>query len=297
MLQLLLNFLDALGRFPHRNLYAKRAVMSAQAGEWKAETLFKAWSPRPDSPWFPYNKATLFASLDSNKQLAATGKVILSRSFQDRLTSLTALNWVSQGVAIIADMSQDESVILAAHFADRYGFQPVALFNNWPDWRGLVNCESILVSLLALAPQMASGGSKLTSQSPPFFMVDCGRLGNRMPNENDFDNRYFLSEEDLPPAKYFKQHGIYQIYYIKSDLLNFNPNVETDDLNPYLCALASEGIQIFKVSAAALDRPESYHVQSRKTVLSSFSLFENSAFRRAAAGGFGALVPPRSSGG
>lgn len=296
MSQPLLNFLDSLGRFPHANLYAKQDSTVFNVQQWKAENLFKVWSPKTGSPWFPYAKATLFASADSNKQLVLAATGVVSKPLQDRLSGSPSLSWTSSGTAIMVDLPQDESVIVGAHFAERYGFQPVALFNNWPHVRGVVNCEVVLTGLIALASQMASVASKTSPQRPPLFIVESSRLGNRQPNENDFDNRYFLSEEDLPPSSYLKQHGITRFYYIHEDLMSGNPYVETDDLNPYFCTLAKEGIQIFKVSVDSLDKPEPYQPQERKTVLSSFSLFESSTFRRAAAGGFGALVPPRSSG-
>lgn len=316
MLQQLLNFLDALGRFPHENLYAREDSTAYDVQQWKAENLFKVWSPKPESPWFPYAKATLFASADSNQPLVSAVAGVISKSLQDRLAGLSRLSWVGSDTAIIADLPRDESVILAAYFAERYGFQPVALFNNWPHSRGLVNCEVVLTGLIALAPQMAYAAAKWNLQGSPFFMAESSRLGNRQPNANDFDNRYFLSEEDLPPAAYLRQHGVNRLYYINRggasglpgippevlspggyDASGSDPWAETDDLNPYLCAVVKEGIELFKVPITALDKPESFQVQPRKTVLSSFSLFENSAFRRAAAGGFGALVPPRSSGG
>ena len=294
MLQRLSSFLDSVGRFPHKNLYGNdESSHDSNPDLLKAENLFKIWSPKPQSPWFPYAKATLFASADSNRRLVSETTGIVSRPLQDKLQSVSSVSWVSSGIGIIADLPQDESVIVAEFFARRYGFQPVALFNNWPHARGLVNCEVVLAGLIALASQMASV-SKLIPQSPPIFMAENNRLGNRQPNENDFDNRYFLSEEDLPPSSYLKQHGINQIFYIFKEGAFY---VETDDLNPYFCTLAKDGIDLFKVSVATLEKSEPFQPEARKTVLSSFSLFENSSFRRAAAGGFGALVPPRSSGG
>ncbi len=295
MSPLLSRFLDALGRFPHKDVYGNNPSAAFPPGtdRLKAENLFKIWSPQTQSPWFPYAKATLFASADSNRQLAAQVTGVVSRPFQEQLQNVPSVSWVSSGIGIIADLPQDESVIAAEFFARRYGFQPVALFNNWPHKRGVVNCEVVLAGLMALASQMASV-SRLNSESLPLFMAESGRLGNRQPNENDFDNRFFFSEEDLPPGSYLKQHGIGQIYYLYRD---GRFNVETDDLNPYFCALAKEGIQLCKVSVSTIERSEPFQPEARKTVLSSFSLFENSAFRRAAAGGFGALVPPRSSGG
>lgn len=318
MSQPLSGFLDSLGRFPHKNLYgANQPAASALSSDaLKAENLFKIWSPKPQSPWFPYAKATLFASADSNDRLTSAVTGMVSRPLHDKLQSVSGVSWVSSGMGIIVDLPQDESVIVAEFFARCYGFQPVALFNNWPHVRGLVNCEIVLHSLIALASQMGSA-SKISPQSPPIFMTENSRLGYRQPNEDDFDNRYFLSEEDLPPSNYLRQHGINQIYYIYrgtpgGDLLGIQPkflspggiyiqrtapDVETDDLNPYFCTLAKEGIELSKVSVETLEKSEPFLPETRKTVLSNFSLFKNSSFRRAAAGGFGALVPPRSSGG
>ena len=302
MLQPLLNFLDHLGRFPHRNAYgAKNLPPRSGDPVYKSEDLFKIWSPPLKSPWFPYAKATLFASVDSHQKLFQGMTQDAAASLKGQASQPSNLSWPEAGTAVLADLPQDQAIFLAHHFAEFYKFQPVALFNNWPHQKGLINCEVAAVAFATLASRMAELASGLGPESPPFFMAQSSRLGDRQPNDYDFDNRYFLCEEDLPPAVYFKQHGIFKLCYIHparvSGSFEFKPEIETDDLNPYFCALAREGMELLEVSFDALSAAAPFQPQPRKTVLTSFSLYTQSSFRRSAAGGFGALVTPSSSGG
>jgi len=289
MWQRLLNALDRIGRFPHPNVFGKSAKQPSDKALSGAD-VFKLWSPPAGSPWFSFAKATLFASLDANQldflNFDAPNIAITP-------VSMTAMDkpfeWPGTSVAVIADLPHDHSVLLADHFSKQYGYQPVALFNNWPHKRGLIRCENVAATLSTLAPQRTEFA--VSTSAPPFFMIQGERLSG-LPVVHDFDNRYFVSEEDLPTAAYLKKHGIQNMAYIHDS------PATADDLISYFCILHAAGISLWIV-----DITKSLHDTTlltpvpRVTALSNFLLAQFSDFRRSGAGGFGGLISPKSSGG
>jgi hypothetical protein len=298
MLQPLLQFLDALGRFPHKNVFSLNAAPDLTDEFWNGAELFSVWSPSQQSPWFPYAKATLFASFDEKKQkpvYLSAGAV--STAFRETLEGQAPLGWPEPGIAVVADLPADKSLQLALIFAEKYRYQPVALFNNWPHSRGLLQPEMIVSAFYALRERIRSAAPWNDPARPPFFMVESGRLGVRNPREEEFDNRYFLSDEDLPGAAYFRKQGIHTVCYIYEKTAEFKDRIDTDDLNSWFVALAKEGLTLRAADIAAPGSPQIFAPVPRKTRLNTMNLFISGGFHRAAAGGFGALVPASSGGG
>lgn len=283
MLQPLLKILDAIGRFPHPNVFEK----PVSGPPLRADAVFRAWAPPSDSPWFAYAKATLFASLERAAGFADRALSVVPAT-QKLAADGARLAWPQGSAAVLADLPMDQSVVLALYFAEHHGYQPVALFNNWPHARGVVPCDAPAFALKSLAANLSQ--FQRPPSAPPFFMVQAERLRGR-PIEEDFDNRYFLSEEDLPDADRFKRHGITDLYYLTEAL------PETDDMNSYLCGLLREGIRLWLVRLDDLSRPEPFDIKHRETSLSNYVSRQFHGFRRSGAGGFGAWIPPASSGG
>lgn len=278
MLRPLLSLLDLIGRFPHRNVFSAPA---APVRSLSGVELFRLWSPPVESPWFPFAKATLFAAADAKTRVGWTE----AASAIEQLPVEPA--WPAAGVAVIADLPYAQSAMLGDYFSRKFGYQTVALFNNWPHARGVVRCESVLEAFIGGCDRRRE--VRASPGAPPFFMIQAERLSGN-PQVHDFDNRYFVSEEDLPSAALFRKHGVNSVVYVH------HGTVETDDLNSYFCGLRRDGMSLWLAVIDALHETRQFLPVSRKTPLGSFG-FRFAAFRRSAAGGFGGLVPPKSSGG
>ena len=270
-----------------------------------APKLYDLWGPPHASPWSGYHKPTLYAALDSipGERTCPRGPPGLDAAGAPRETPA----WLDGRTAVLLDLPGDESVAWAAHLCRREGMAPVATFNNWPHERGVVDATRVLAALLHYAPWVREGWDRIASplDAPPVFIADAARLGRGPARPNDFDNRYFLLETDLPSGDALASRGIERLVYVRTGAPVLPPaappaHADADDLNGWLHE-ASKRVEVLLARAApdawSLTMPEPLDVTVRKTPYTTTRDPAFQGFRRNAAGGFGALVPEPGSGG
>lgn len=270
--------------------------------EWRAvasaEKLYDAWSPPAASPWSAYHKPTLFAALDNVRDPWPSGVPGLGSEAPPRTRE-----WPDDRTALAIDLPGPMSVAYASLFALRTGHTPVVTFNNWPHPAGLVDMRGTLAALLHYAPwvQRAALARVDARTAPPAFVLDALRLGKKAPKPNDFDNRYFLLESDLPSPAVLANAGIERLFYLRADppAGSVEPP-ELDDVNGWLHDL-QDRVKVH-LAYVALDSwtmrdPQPFAPAIRKTPFTTTTDPAFRGFRRNAAGGFGVLVPEPSSGG
>lgn len=286
-----------------------------------APKLYDLWGPPHDSRWSGYHKPTLFAAIDgiTPERLRPCGLPSFGVPDAPRRTP----DWADERTAIALDLPGPFAVAYGAWLAGRGRHVPIATFNNWPHAQGLVDATSVLAALLYYSPWIAAAELRGDERiAPPVLLLDRARLGRRAPRPNDFDNRYFLLETDLPPGAQLAAGGIERLVYVRPDVEAqpaapapgtmgalveaLSPprpspsHPEMDDVNGWLHDLGDR-VRVHLATASlvewAITDPAPFAPAVRKTPFSTTSDPAFRGFRRNAAGGFGKLVPEPSSGG
>jgi hypothetical protein len=297
--------------------------------EWKAyasaRALFRAWAPPPSSPWSGYAKPTLFAAADAGEVFpGAYGGL-------DGRQAAAARIRLPEATAVVLDLPGAWSVAMAAWLARAAGLQPVVLANNWPHPMGVVPMQSMLAALLHYVPWVTQDAQLRGDRALPVFVLDRDRLG-RAPKPGEFDNRYFLLETDLPSPAALRRGGVQRILYVTPEAVpppaEPHPRLpgdwgsvdddtrlrsiverlpgpepatpEMDDLNRWLVEVRKVlglGIATADVDEWRLKDAREFAPAPRKTVFTTVKDPAFAGFRRAAAGGFGRIVPEPGSGG
>jgi hypothetical protein len=303
---------------------------AANDQEWRkhasARALFRAWAPPPSSPWSGYAKPTLFAAADSNEVFPAPYGALDARQ------AVAARVRLPESTAVVLDLPGAWSVAMAAWLARSAGLQPVVLANHWPHPMGVVKMQPVLAALLHYVPWVTEDAQLRGDRAAPVFVLDRDRLG-RAPNPGDFDNRYFLLETDLPSPAALKRGGVQRVLYVTPEavpppaephktlpggwevvdddarlrsiverLPGPGPAAapEMDDLNRWLVEVRKVlglGIATADADEWRLKDAREFAPAPRKTVFTTVKDPAFAGFRRAAAGGFGRIVPEPSSGG
>lgn len=259
--------------------------------------LFDIWGPVPVSEWEPYHCVPLFAAIaslpkdrigpthpDMVREIEGNGHLT-----NELMRQPLGKTWADQKSWVILDIPGATSVPVAVRMIAA-GFQPVCTFDHWPHREGILKPEIILAQLLRYAAFMSDFRKYLTVNSPPLWVCDRGRLGNRAGKVREFDNRYYLDDSILPSADTLRRNGIQQIICMV-------PSAEdkpTLDLRAYFRDLRKENFG--NIYGVALRDP---NVELFRFPEDTFQVsFKQSGFRRSDAGGFGMLIPePSSSGG
>jgi hypothetical protein len=220
-----------------------RSATDSLSGEsWKqylgATALHGAWAPAAKSPWRPYYKPTLAASVSIVRSAAAPvhspGTPAAELSAASLAGSIDLRN-----TAVLVDLPGEESVAWASVLA-RSGFQPVLAVNNWPHPKGVLRLERALGALLYYAE--ASASARPPESAPPVFVLEGQRLAPKGldPASNRFDNRFFHAHGDFPPADVLKARGIQGVVYVNPR--GVTAGSEEDDLVGYFAGLAGAGL-------------------------------------------------------
>lgn len=267
----------------------------------RPEKLYDVWGPHPESQWIPFHAIPIFAALDrfprekigpaqprtpapaNGVQAASHARLALPEHASD---NAPAPQWLTPGVLTIVDLPGAASVEAAAWLVTSGGCQPVCTFNNWPHPEGLLRPEFILGELLRWATTISETRERLTPSSPPVWICDSERLGQRSGRPGEFDNRYYIEEAALPGPGLMKSAGINRIVYLTHD----PAQAPVIDLDGFFFDSESAGIpvQIANVMEPGLPlRPWITRPPRKYTP----------DFKRSSAGGFGSTVPEPSSGG
>ena len=229
-----------------------------------AEALIDAWMPPQGSPYIPFFKQTLLASVDEMRTGFITKHSVARAVFtpDDRVAVNQGQNFARTGIpehaAIFLDIEGEQAIVWGAVLAQTKGFQPVFTFNNWPHQKGIVPSERVLGTAIYYASTIESlkQEGKIKPASPPVFLLDSERLSlNAKADHGVYDNRYYLSPADLPSADQFKAAGVEHIIYVTAFGTRSPEQVkEQDDLNEYFTGLANAGLDFAIVAQEAFQQ-------------------------------------------
>jgi hypothetical protein len=246
------------------------ATDSGKSDAWRkyldAKELHKAWAPAPDSPWRPFHKPTLIASVAAVQSAAMPVRNSLMPPAETEAARFVASADVSDA-AVIVDLIGEESVVWAAALRPK-GLVPVLTINNWPHQYGVLHLERPLGALLYYADEAAK--VPLGVDAKPVFILERSRLGQKgmNPQSHQFDNRYYHARTDFPGAVLLKSKGINRIYYINPR--GVTGGCEEDDLAEYFNELQNAGIQFTYVKPGTVQNDTAMVMPApRETIFTS----------------------------
>jgi hypothetical protein len=149
--------------------------------------------------------------------------------------------------AVILDLDGPASVAVAAGMAP--AFDPVFVFDNWPQPLGVVPSHETLGSVLFYRPLFLRARAARQAPAPAVFVLDRRRLSRYVDEESQFDNRYVAK---LPTSANLRSLGVRHLLYVvpsKADLR------ELDDLNDDFVAFADSGIDVKAMALTDLSAP------------------------------------------
>lgn len=266
----------------------------------RPEKLYDVWGPHPESQWLPFHAIPIFAALDripkekigpTPQTLAPANGVFAGAPARLSLPehawgNAPAPHWLGPGVMTIVDLPGPASVEAAAWLVKAGGCQPVCTFNNWPHPKGLIRSEFVLAELLRWATTISETRESLTPSSPPLWICDSGRLGQRTGKPGEFDNRYYIEEAALPGPGLMKSAGINTIVYVTNDPMQ----APVIDLDGFFFDSEAAGIAVHIANVMDPGLP------LRPWITRPPRKYDSN-FKRSSAGGFGSTVPEPSSGG
>lgn len=235
--------------------------------------LHRAWAPAPDSPWRPYYKPTLVASI-ATVQSAATPVRNDGMTPADKEVEIFISKFTFGDAVVFIDLVGEQSVLWAAALR-KQGLVPVLSINNWPHQFGILHLERPLGALLYYAQEV--GASPMPAAARPAFILERARLGQKglKPAPEQFDNRYFHPATDFPTAAILKAQGVNRIVYVNPR--GVTQGCEEDDLSEYFVELWNGGMQFTYVKAGegnaelALVTPAPRETIFTRTALASYS--------------------------
>jgi hypothetical protein len=227
-----------------QNLFKKDTVSSdsGQTEAWRKfldpKELHRAWAPSAESPWRPFYKPTLVASMAAVQSAAMPVRNSLMPPAEAEAARFVAGEY--SDAAIFVDLIGEESVVWAAALAGK-GLVPVLTINNWPHQFGVLALERPLGALLYYADEVSR--APLSPQGRPVFVLERSRLGQKglNPQSYQFDNRYYHAPTDFPGAVLLASKGIKRIIYVNPR--GVTQGCEEDDLSDYFTELWNAGFQ------------------------------------------------------
>lgn len=261
------------------------------------------WQLPTDDPWARYAKLTLVSAVDSLPQGVELPDVQQLDVVQQARVAATQVAHVGlpDDAMWVVDLRGAASVAFGATLSQEahQSVSNILTFNNWPSEDGLVPAEEALAALMTMQPRLPASNSV----THPVFLLDAWRMAYRFdePDEEVFDNRYFLQGSDLPDDTVLNARGIRRVIYVVSSLDDVS--VEEDDLHAIFTLYQASGIQLEIVDLAGLSRiiapsgwPQFYSSNSFR-IASRTTLINDPAFYARARGGFGGLHGVPFSGG
>lgn len=255
-----------------------------------SEKLFHAWSPVTGSIWEPFHCAPLFAALD-RIPISKRGPTDPALALEIEAPLSPLRDWLSKNTScfsantwVIVDLPGVLSPALAIELL-RNECQTICTFDHWPHTAGLLKPEQILGQLLRHASLAATLRDKLSKNAPPAWICDRQRLGGARGRPRQFDNRYFLDDSILPGSGILRSAQIHRVVYISEE----HGQTPVADIGSYLAFLQKESS--IEVVGLGMNHPEAgfYPLPPCRPWT------HHAAFQRAAAGGFGTLIPTEST--
>jgi hypothetical protein len=164
--------------------------------------IFKIWAPA-DSIWSPWVRPVPFAAGDD------FGKTNPNPAFT--MPHIGYIGRAPENTAVILDLPGCDSIKEGLALAG-LGFRPVPLCNgtNAPGGAmALVDNRPAERALIWGAKELEK--LAIDKEAPPAFLLDSNRTHRYRMNDSVFDNSWDIYDQDMPPAEYFTDNGIYKI--------------------------------------------------------------------------------------
>lgn len=257
------------------------------------EDCFEAWAPT-GAVWSPWAKPVLFAeptglNIGSSARTAPTGTP------PQTVTPVTVrdLLWLAPPdgrTALVIDLPGAESVATGLALARR-GYRPVPLYNTSSGPASAIDSGIIARQLEAGAASLPGFG--LRADAPPAFLLDAQRMTPSMlPGPGTFDNRWVVFPQDFPSGNYLRSKGVDVAL-----LLHGEAGLQ-DDLAHVLLRWQQAGIRIEAAGPDAAAAPRAMVVKPPRLFRRAwYRALTIAGLRRNNAGGFGAAIPLRTTGG
>jgi hypothetical protein len=168
----------------------------------------------------------------------------------------------------------------------------VPTFNNWPGPHELVPAEETLAALVSMSPALPPDAD---NAGVPVFLLDSWRMAFKddEPDDEVYDNRYFLGPADFPDVENLRSGGIRRVVYV-IDSLDAS-SLEDDDLHAVFSAWQDAGIRIAMVDLDMLSGPvvhadwDRLWVDRWLDVVPRVTIFDTPGFFARSRGGFGGI--------
>ena len=245
------------------------------------EELFEAWAP-DGVEWSAWTKPVLFAQWPDTVNPPATTPEWSEPSYL----------WLPQAsgrTVVVIDLPAVESVRTGIVLARR-GYRPVPLFNT-------THGPSPIIAIAPIMLELGRGGAQLKAISlaagaPAAFLLDANRMqAGALPSPGKFDNRWVVFPQDFPSATFLRSRGVAEV------LLIHTGGAMQEDLAHVLLRWQQAGLRILAASPSdvaprdiTVPRPSWFRRAWYRAITAA-------RLRRNNAGGFGAVIPIRTSGG
>jgi hypothetical protein len=245
------------------------------------EELFDAWAP-DGVEWSAWAKPVLFAQWPDTVTPPATTPEWPEPNYL----------WLPQAsgrTVVVVDLPAVESVRTGIALAKR-GYRPVPLFNA-------THGPSAVIEVAPIMLELGRGGRQLQALSiaanaPAVFLLDANRMQPPVPpSPGKFDNRWVVFPQDFPSATYLRARGVAEVLLIHTGA------TVAEDLSHVLLRWQQGGLRILSASptdSAPRDITVTKPSWFRRALYRAITV---ARLRRNNAGGFGAVIPVRTSGG
>ena len=245
------------------------------------EELFNAWAP-DGVEWSAWAKPVLFAQWPDTLTPKATDPQWPDANYL----------WLPQAsgrTVLVVDLPAVESVRTGVAFARR-GYRPVPLFNTSHGPSAVLELAPLFLALGKGALHLKS--ISLASNAPAAFLLDADRMQPPVPpSPGKFDNRWVVFPQDFPSATFLRARGVSDV------LLIHNGKSVQEDLAHVLLRWQQGGLRLLSASPADSATTELTVPKPSWFRQAWYRALTISRLRRNNAGGFGAVIPMRTSGG
>ena len=245
------------------------------------EEVFNAWAPE-GVEWSAWAKPVLFAQWPDTVTPSST---TVASEGHDYLWLPSA----SSRTAVVIDLPAVESVRAGIALARR-GYRPVPLFNTSYGPSPVIEIAPLILELARGAIELQT--RLLPADAPPAFLIDSNRMRPAAPpSPGKFDNRWVVFPQDFPSGTWLRARAVAEVL-----LIHPGGRVQ-EDLAHVLRRWQDAGLRI-TAAAPSDSAPRAIEVAPPSWFRRAwYRMITIAALRRNNAGGFGAVIPVRSSGG
>lgn len=213
-----------------------------------AKNAFRAWTPASDWAWTRFAKAAQFKNQDEffmpeNYETRGLAGNMLNFELPFVLKSYDFRNTVA-----IIDLPKEESIPLGIALKRHYNLSPIPLYNAVVGTH--TGTREDVVKTADISRNLAAGALALNVISKQnneheglpkakfaSFLLDSNRDDKKTYGSSVYDNRWHVTEDDMPDALYLDNAGVEKVLYVAS-------GTPHDDIVEILNSYAKAGIEV-----------------------------------------------------